>query len=366
MKTLFPMTINFYLMRVYATNFLIFLLGILAIIYLFDVVELLRRAAKMDSVPLSLVFVMGLYKLPEIGQLVFPFAILFSAMLTLTQLNRRHEMTILKAAGFSAWQFLIPLIIVALTIGILKISVINPLGSFFITEYEKLESDHLEHESTLISLTKEGLWLRQEHENGVAVLYADKIDLPDWSLNNVMALFFSKEYEFHRRIDSQAAYLENGKWVFEDVVSNKKSELPETADILSMATDLTIDDLKESFAAPETISFWKLNDYIKVLEATGFDATNVKIYFQKLLADPLLYIAMVLLAASVSLRPGRSQSVLLLTLSGIALGFILFFGSSYLQALGTSGQISIFIAAWFPAIIATIGGVSAMMFLEDG
>ena len=360
------LVMNLYLMRVYIVNFLIFLLGILAIIYLFDTVELLRRAAKAGDVPLSLTLVMGLYKLPEIGQLVFPFAILFSAMFTFWQLNRRHEITILKSAGFSAWQFIMPLILVAVLIGTVKITLINPMGSFFITQYEKLENDYLEKESNLIMLSKQGLWLRQEHNGGKAILHANKIELPSWQLNDVMVLFFSSENNFMRRIDSKTAKLETGQWIFENATSNTLGQLPEKADLLSMATDLTINDLEESFADPETISFWKLPNYIKVLEATGFDATNVKIYFQKLLSDTLLFAAMILLAASVSLRPPRSRSDLIMALFGVGIGFILFFGSSYLQALGASGQIPIYIAALFPAIIAMMGGVTAIMFLEDG
>ena len=360
------LVMNLYLMRVYIVNFLIFLLGILAIIYLFDTVELLRRAAKFDNVPLSLTLTMGLYKLPEIGQLVFPFAVLFSAMFTFWQLNRRHEITILKSAGFSAWQFIMPLIIVAFLIGAVKITLINPMGSFFITQYEKLENDYLEKESNLIMLSKQGLWLRQDHDGGKAILHADKIQFPSWQLNNVMVLFFKENNDFVRRIDSKTAELQTGQWIFINATSNIPGNLPEKADLLSMATDLTIDDLEDSFAAPETISFWKLPNYIDVLEATGFDATSVKIYFQKLLSDPLLFAAMVLLAASVSLRPPRSRSDLIMALFGIGIGFLLFFGSSYLQALGASGQIPVYIAAWFPAIIAMIGGITAIMFLEDG
>lgn len=357
---------HLYLMKVYFINFLIFLLGILSIIYLFDTVELLRRAAKIGDTPLSVILMMGLYKLPEVGQMVFPFAVLFSAMFTFWQLNRRNEITILKSAGLSAWQFILPLIIVALLIGSVKITVINPLGSFFISQYEKLESNYLNHENNLIMLSKQGMWLRQDHNKGKAILHAKKINFPSWNLNQVTVLFFSENQDFLRRLDAVSAKIEPGQWVFKEATSNTPGNLPESADILTMATDLTISDLKDSFSKLETISFWSLPNYINVLEATGFDATNVKIYFQKLLSDPFLFAAMVILAASVSLRPPRSRSDLIMTLLGISIGFLLFFGSSYLQALGASQQVPIIVAAWFPTIIAIIGGTTAIMFLEDG
>jgi lipopolysaccharide export system permease protein len=149
-------------------------------------------------------------------------------------------------------------------------------------------------------------------------------------------------------------------------VSNEPGKLPQTADNLKIETDLTLNDLESSFSSPETISFWKLKDYIKTIEETGFDATPVKMHFFNLISQPLLYVAMILLAAAVSLRPQRMQGGAFLILSGIVIGFVMFFMSSFMQALGASGQIPIFVAAWFPAMIGLLFGIGAMMVLEDG
>ena len=81
------LTLNRYLGRTYLLNLLFMIVGLLSIIYLFDTVELLRRAAKKDNVPLSLILQMGLFKLPEVGQMILPFAVLFSAMFTFWNLT---------------------------------------------------------------------------------------------------------------------------------------------------------------------------------------------------------------------------------------------------------------------------------------
>ncbi|MCI5059673.1 MAG: LPS export ABC transporter permease LptG [Alphaproteobacteria bacterium] len=359
-------TLNFYLMRSYILNFFMLLIGLLAIIYLFDTVELLRRAAKIGNIPISLTLTMGLYKLPEVGQLVFPFAVLFSAMLTFWQLARRHELVILRSSGLSVWQFLTPVVLSALLIGLVSILLINPLGAFLITQYKNLENDYLERKSSLITLSEQGLWLRQEHEEGTAILHSGRIKMPEWALENVMVIFFSGDHDFLRRIDAPRATLSPGQWNFEGAVSNMPGDMPQQADFLSMATDLTTQDLEKSFSAPETVSFWKMPAYIQMLEQTGFDSARVKIHYQGLLAQPLLFMAMVLLAASVSLRPPRLRGTSMLIVAGIFIGFIVFFSSSFLQALGASGQIPILVAAWFPAFIAFLMGIGAMMVLEDG
>lgn len=366
MKNFFPMTLSLYLMRHYLLNFLMVLGGLLAVIYLFDTVELLRRAAKYDSVPISLVLVMGFYKLPEVGQMVFPFAILFSAMLCFWQLTRRHELVIVRAAGLSVWQFMSPLLLSSFLIGVILVGVINPLGAVMVKNFQTLESQHLSRGMSVIQLFEQGLWLRQTHQEGQAILHAPDVRLPEWELGNIIVFFFDQENNFLRRIDAQSGTLGAGQWNFSTVSINAPGTLPEKTDFLSIATDLTIKELEQSFADPETISFWQFPNYIQTMQSTGFDTTSLKIFFQGLLAKPFLFMAMILLAATVSLRPPRFNGASIMIFSGIVIGFIIFFSSSFLQALGASQQIPILIAAWFPAIISFILGISALMTLEDG
>lgn len=366
MKVVFPPVLGWYFVRQYFFNFSVLLAGLLAVIYIFDMVELLRRSSRFEDTTLSLIFMMGFYKLPEVGQMVFPFAILFSAMWTFWQLTKRHELVIIRSSGLSAWQFILPIILGGFIIGLLLISIVNPLGAMFFSKFEKLESQYLDHKSSDIFISEQGLWLRQGYGEGRAILHADKIKMPQWTFHDVSVFFFSSDNIFLSRIDAGSAYLKDGAWRFRYAVSNTPGSIPQIADNVKIETDLTIGDLESSFSSPQSVSFWKLPNYIKTMEETGFDSTPLKIHFQGLLAQPLLFMAMILLAASVSLRPQRLRGATILILSGIIIGFIVFFTSSFLQALGASGQIPVVVAAWFPAIISLLLGIGAMMVLEDG
>lgn len=366
MKILFPSKLSWYFVRQYAFNFIVLLAGLLAVIYIFDILDLLRRSAHSETATLPITLMMGLYKLPAVGQRVFPFAVLFSAMWTFWQLTKRHELVIIRSAGLSVWQFILPVILTGFIIGLLLVVILNPLGALFISKFETLEAKYLDKKSSAISLSEQGLWLRQAYQGGTAIFHAEKISMPDWKLRGVTVFFFSPNNTFLRRLDASQSFLKDGFWHFRYGVSNAPGQLPQTGDKIKIATDLTVGDLESSFSSPETVSFWNLPEYIRVMEETGFDSTPLKIHFQTLLAQPLLFMAMILLAAAVSLRPQRLRGASFLILSGILIGFIVFFMSSFLQALGASAQIPIFVAAWFPAIISILLGVGAMMVLEDG
>lgn len=366
MRSFAPPVLSRYISRMYVFNFLVLLGGLLAIVYLFDTVELLRRAAKYNDIPLALVLKMGLLKLPEVGQMVFPFAVLFSGMFTFWKLARRHELVTVRAAGLSAWQFLAPVLGVAILIGILQISVINPLGAVFIRHFESLEDSYLERGTSLVSLSEQGLWLRQDHEDGQVILHAAKIQMPDWTLDRVIALFFAEDGTFQRRIDADSTLLEPGQWMFRNVVINRPGRRSQESDFVALATSLTAKEIEDSFSAPETIPFWSLPSYIEIMESAGFDSTSLRIHLHTLMARPLFFAAMILLAATVSLRPPRLRGTSVLVVAGVLIGFVVFFMTNFLQALGASGQIPVVLAAWFPPAICSLLGLGAILVLEDG
>jgi lipopolysaccharide export system permease protein len=329
-------------------------------------VELLRRAAKFENVPFTLVLQMGLLKLPEIGQIILPFAILFSALYTFWFLARRHELVIVRAAGLSVWQFLGPIIGVALLIGIFHMTVINPIGALLVTRYQAMESRYLQEKENTVSISEQGLWLRQKTDNGGIILHAGRVQMPEWKLNDVTAFFFTKKGDFVRRTDSQSAQLEPGNWTFRDVTVNAPGHAGVKVEKEWLATDLTITEIEESFSTPEQTPFWTLPSYIRTMEATGFDSRKLRIHYQSLLAQPLLFAAMVVLAATVSLRVSRFQPVALMIGGGVVIGFLMFFASSFLKALGASDQIPVLLAAWFPPLIALSLGISVILTTEDG
>ena len=364
-----PATLSRYIARTYFVNMLFLLLILLAIIYLFDTVELIRRASKREDVPFMLILQLGLLKMPEVGQILFPFAILFSAMFTFWQLTRRYELIVLRSAGFSVWQFLAPVIGVAVFVGIMQMLIINPVGAVLVGKFAELEKKYISHNSSQIAFFEEGLWLRQDLETPghYAILHAPRIENTTWNLRDVTMLQFDPLNNFLLRADAERAVLKDGYWEFHEVKIHRQGvTAAQNYEEYVLPTALTIAEIEDSFASPDTMSFWNLPSYIQTLEATGFDATRLKVHYQNLWAQPLFFASMVLLAACVSLRPPRQRGAFILIVLGIFIGFIVFFMSSFLQALGTSHQIPVALAAWSPAMICFLLGLTVIMNLEDG
>ena len=358
-------TLHRYFAQQFLVNFLIVLGVFLAVAYLFDTVELLRRASKRPDISFVTLIEMSFLKLPQVGQQLFSFSILFSAMLTFWRLTRSNELVVVRAAGVSAWRFLLPALMVAVLIGGFKMAVVNPASSVLVARFEQLENEALRGRTTSFDISENGLWLRQLDEDRHTIIHAHSM-LPGGALQGVKVFFFGQDDSFAGRVDAARADLKNGYWEVSDGWLNRSERRPEFVKNYRIDTDISAATIEDSLASPDTLSFWYMPKFIRTMEATGFPAVRLRLYYQTLLAQPALYMGLVLLAASVSLRPPRRGGTLILIATGVLIGFCLFFLTDVVHALGLSETIPIELAAWTPAGISVLLGTSALLQSEDG
>jgi lipopolysaccharide export system permease protein len=181
-----------------------------------------------------------------------------------------------------------------------------------------------------------------------------------------MAIKFTENDDLVWRIDAPEAQLINGEWQFQDAQMTSLNGEDSKNLKITLETTLTPKEIEDSFSSTETISFWKLPKFIKTLERTGFKSSSLKIHFHSMLAIPLFFASLIIIAACVTLRPPRSQNTFKMIAIGVGSGFALFFISNFMKALGASDQIPIIVAAWSPVMISAFAGIGILLFLEDG
>lgn len=337
------------------------------ITFLVDYIELIRRGAGKSQVSMATLFEMAALKLPHTAQEVMPFAILFGTMLAFWRLTRNNELVVARAAGVSVWQFLTPAALVATLVGIVAVTIFNPIASSMEASYQKLDSRNLRQGGGELSLSNAGLWLRQSDANGgQVVIRGIKLPSSELQLQGVSLFFFSSLTGFTSRVEAASARLEDGYWLIKDGTRWYTGEQFERFAELRLPTMLTAAKIEESFASPETMSFWDLPGFITLLEQSGFSAQRHRLYFNVLLARPLLFFAMVLVAATFSLRMQRGGGATLMIVSGVASSFLLYFVSDIVFALGLSAKVPVLLAAWTPTGVCMIFGASMLLHLEDG
>jgi len=362
-------TLSLYVGRHFLLAFLGIFLGLLALVFLIDLVETLRRSSSIADVTFPLALEMSLMRIPHIGRQMFPFAVLFSAMMAFWKLTKNQELVIARSAGISVWQFLLPTLLIAFALGVFKITAFSPLAATTLQRYERMEAVYLEGQKSLFTISTSGMWLRQVGESGPVVIHANNAlqDNKSIELRGVTVYVYEGKDRFAQRIDADSADLGDGFWLLKNAWIQTPEQAARQKEEYFLETNLTLNKIQDSFARPEVMSFWELPGFINTLEEAGFSATRHKLYLHSLLASPLLLCAMILIAATFTLRKQtRRGGNLMVISSGVLAGFVLYFFSDLVFALGLSDSIPVIMAAWTPSGVASLLGLAMLLHLEDG
>lgn len=342
---------------------------IASVVMLIVFVELSRAFGGRFDVGYGRLVELMLLQAPSIMLLLLPFVFLFGTMATFVTLNRRSELVAMRAAGVSAWRFIAPAAAAAAVIGVADVTVLNPAAANLSGEFEDAK--------TLINEGHAGrglpeIWLRQGDEHTQIVIHATSHDMVGDTVRlQGVSLFLQNVtanggLEFTRRIEAADARLDPGFWRLGDVREATPGAGSVRSETLSIPSTLDRRTAMEKFAARDTIGFWDLPETIRHANGAGFSSAPYRLRYQQLLATPLLFAAMAVLAAAFSLRLLRLGGVSGLAGAGIALGFVLFFFDDLCGTLGSTEVIPPVLAAWAPPLIALLAGVTLLCYTEDG
>lgn len=362
------------LARYFARRFLFAFAGVFGVFFLLnaflDVLEQMRRFANTDA-GMAQILSMSLLNIPAALYQMLPLIMVLASIWLFLGLARSSELVVTRAAGRSALRALMAPLIVALVMGILAVAVFNPIVAATLKEYEARSANLRDGRESVLTISDDGLWLRQGDEHGQTVIRAEGTNLDGTQLQTVTFITFTDRGPV-RRIEAASAQLNDGGW---DLVDAKVWPLGDSRvaeawstrhDTLRIPSSLSADEIRDSFGTPSSIAIWELPAFIDRLEAAGFSAVRHRVWFQTELAQPVFLVAMMLIAAGFTMRHQRGRRVGLLVLTAILLSFGLYFLRNFAQILGDNGQIPVLLAAWAPPIAAVGAAMGLLLHLEEG
>ncbi|MHA6267953.1 LPS export ABC transporter permease LptG [uncultured Aliiroseovarius sp.] len=365
------MTLHLYIARRFLYAFLTMLVVLAMIFVLLDMVESMRR---FDAAAVGFGNVLGLTLLnaPVWMYRILPLIVILSTLWMFLSLSRSSEMVVTRAAGRSALATLISPALTVFLFGILAVAVGNPIAAATSKKHARIAAQYEGSGGSVLSISTEGVWLRQGNETGQTVIRAVQSDLEGTRLSGVTFFSFAPDGVPTMRIEAASAKLEPGHWVLSSakVWDLADTQNPETEALVRptfwVASNLTQDQIRDSFGKPSSISIWDLPGFIRQLETAGFSARAHRVWFQMELAMPVFMVAMVLIGAGFTMRHTRFGRTGIMVLFALMMGFGAYFIRNFAQILGENGQIPILMAAWAPPIAALLMPMGILLHLEDG
>lgn len=363
------MILDRYLARRFLRTFLATLAIFFGIFALIDLVEQMRRFGdEADST--GEILALTLLNVPSGLYGILPLVVMIAAIALFLALARSSELVVMRASGRSALRALLGPAAVALLVGALAVAGANPIVAVTSREYDSREA-RLRGEESILAFASDGLWLRQGGVAGPTVIRAERANLDGTVLSGVTFLAYGEDGLPRQRIEAASARLERDRWVVSDAKSwPLRADNPEARaaahPVLTLPSTLTPDQIRDSFGDPSSIPVWELPAFIRRLEEAGFAAQRHRVFLQMELAQPVLLLAMMLIAAGFTMQHQRGRRASVAVLAAILTGFGIYFLRNLALILGEAGEVPPALAAWAPPIAAVGLSLGLLLHLEEG
>ncbi len=335
------------------------LITLLSFIVLFIMIDLFENMDNLmeNRVPVLAAATFFMYKMPLIIGQVSPITVLLSVILSLGILARHGEITAIKAGGIRLMRVLMPLFVVG---ALISVAVILMNESVTPRALKRAESFKREWFSGVQSSAfgKRGVWIRAPDR----IFNIRRMDLENNQLHGLTCYIIGRPFTIKGRIDARLVTFDDGRWTaptatvwsFPEQGRANKAE----------STDLVIDGL----AAPEdlasledyqkTMNFGELRQYIKSLEADGYEAHKYKTDLYGRLSFPLVNFIMVFVAIPFALKTGRHGGIAVGVGLSVIIAFSYWIVFAITGSLGHSGVMPPLLAAAFPDVLfLSVGGL---------
>lgn len=352
---------------VYYTRWILLcLFGLTIIISVIQSVELLRQKSvtKSDVQEVS-VSVLAILNLPNIIEVILPFAVLIGTMLCFNAWNKSNEFIVTRGFGQSIWMSLSPVLISALCIGTFFVMVINPIGAVTSKRYDSQMAALNGDASNNLTISETGIWLRDMQGDVKIIINGDALNMKTAQISNPTIYSFVNGFELSWRVHAQSMQLTQMGWEVIDGKRWNRDGINTDLGTFIIPTSLGAVDLTRSGQSPHSISVYALPHFINVLERAGLPTISHEIHFNKILAFPLLLVGISMIATRITVRSLNRGRQMKLIIKGLGIATCIFIFTYLMHVMGTSLTVPAAVAGWTPAITVFLIGSIMLARLDE-
>jgi len=342
-------TINFYLLKeffkvVVNTSLVFFCLGL--IINLFEEINFFKDYDVGIYLPLILSFLF----VPSLFYNMFPFIILLSGIWFFLHIRKTDEIIAMKISGMSNLSIILVPSILSIILGIFFITLVNPVTSTLVKKYESTKGSFEKDQDYLAAITSNGIWIKEKN-NIIKSSMLNKNNLLDVSIYE-----FDNNDNFLKRFEAESADISSRNWILKNVkiIDKDGKSIEENTSNIIYKSIYDVKKIKSLYSNLDTISFWNLQNEIKLLENRGYSTREMRSKLQQSLAFPFFLLSMIFLGGVITLGTQSKDSNWKYVFIALFASVLIFYFNRFSAALGKTDKLSIEVSVWMPVIIIFI------------
>lgn len=334
--------------RTFFISVLIFLsLGIM--LNLFEELEFFKNLNLSFALPI----ILSLSYVPTLIMELLPFIIFLSSMFYFLHLKSSKDLLLIKVFGYSNLKILSIVSIFSFILGLLFLFALNPITSALVKFYEIEKAQYSRDVDHLISVNKNGVWIKEVNVSGYSIINADRLNKDEY-LEKISIYVFEKG-KLIKRLESESALITYDKWQMNNVyVYDFVNESKIFLENYEFESEHSAEKINSLYKNLNTISFLNLILNYEKLNEKGYSKKLLNEKINKFISLPIFLFLMVILAAIFTIGSVKNKQNFYYIILSIFICVAIYYFKDLSIALGQTEKISLALSVWMPLLVISL------------
>ena len=336
-----------YLKIVFNSSLIFLALGIL--LNLFEEIEFFKDSTESLALP----FILSLSFVPTLVLELMPFVIFLASMFYFLHIKSNKDLLSVKVFGYSNLKITFIIAFFAFLFGCFILIAVNPITSVLVKYYEIEKAKYAKDVDHLISINKNGVWIKENDESGYKIINAEKLEGD--TLKNVSIYIFNEQNKVLKRIESESAKISNKPWKMKNVfIYDFANKTNNSYKNYEFETNEVLNKINSLYKNLNTISFISIVKNYQELNKIGYSKRLLNEQLHKFTSLPFFLFLMVVLASIFTIGTVNSKQNFYYIILSILTSVVIFYFKDLSIALGQTEKISLGLSVWMPLIAISL------------
>ena len=293
---------------------------------------------------------------------ILPFIFLISTQIFFINLIDKNELEIFKYTGLNNLKIIKIISTYTFIIGLIFVIFFYNISAILKNSYLVIKNKYTDDSKYLAVITENGLWIKDEINNNINIINANKID--NEFLLEVSITQFNKNFELIKIIQSQKVNISSNTWTIfsPNILENNLMTILDSMKFPSNFDLKKINSLFSNLSSLTIIDLYKLRESYKSL---NYSLVEIDSHLYKIITYPIYLTLITIFSSIIMFNIGYQKNSLFKIILGIFLSVIIYYINYFLNVLGTSEKIPLVISIFFPLIILSIINFASIIRINE-
>ena len=309
----------------------------------------------------SLIF-LSFLNTPSIIFEILPFIFLLSTQVFFIYLIDKKELEIFKYRGLNNFMIIKIISLYAFTIGIILIIFFYNTSAVMKNSYLIIKNKYSSDNKYLAVVTNNGLWIKDEIDDKINIINANKID--NEFLLDVSITQLNKNFEVLNIIKTKKINISSFNWKIYDVLILKDNMAINLIE-MDFKSNFDLRKINSLFSNLSSLTITELFKLKKSYKNLNYSIVDIDSHTYKIIFYPIYLTLITMFSASIMFNIGYQKNSFFSITLGIFLSVVIYYMNYFLNILGTNQKIPLMLSILLPLIILTIINFTYMIKINE-